>query len=993
MTQTSVNSPGDDGIKRPEKTSWPEMTVVPANDNVDDMSFRQVWSGMKAFRSATLGRQLLNTILPLSLAPLVVASMAGYTITQNRVQSQVDIQLEGQSLLTSAGVRQEIEGDLETLAGFALNPFVINLTKAAGDFAEAENLPQTSLDVLEDRFATTKQLSSNQALNDYLREFAATEGFSELILTEENSLTIGYSTEPSSFVQYRDQWWQQGRAQTQWISDPELDESAGTFGVSISQRIDDSNSGEFLGTLKAFIDSSELSFLNEFLQDAGISGSQQVQLLDVSSGFTLASFTAEGETVPENTSAALQITGGRTVSETAAKLVETLRGVQTISAEDVSNSLAGISDLENLRVREIPGVLEGQGFVVSFNYANRQYALSTVPRVDWVAIASMEISEIRAQGRGLLGVFGLIAAVLGGLATLITVGLSRRLSSPLNELSDKAQQVSDGNLNVTAEPKGSAETQSLAQTFNELVLRVKGFLGEQTLNARKATLFADVTGTKIDDAAALDELYNRIMVQARDILQTDRVVFYRFGDNWEGWVAAESASDKLPSALMQGLSDPCIPEETRARYFADEILQVDDVSAASFNPEHLQLLINLEVRSLLAVAVKSQGELYGLLIVHHCRSRHNWQASEIDFLRQLGTQLGLVIERIRLLEETEALAEEQRQIKEGLQRSALQLLMDVDPVSRGDLTVRAKVTEDEVGTIADSYNATITNLRKIVSQVKVAVEQVSTTTNANDESIRRLSTSALEQANEITVALDQTQEMAESVRQVAANAKDAERAVEQASQTVQEGDEAMNRTVDGIMAIRETVAETAKKVKRLGESSQKISNVVNLISGFAAQTNMLALNASIEASRAGEGGKGFAVVAEEVRELARQSAEATTEIEKLVAGIQTETNEVVLAMEEGTQQVVDGTKLVDETRQSLNRITTASEQISTIVDAITQATTLQSKASEDVTVSMTSVAEIANQNSEEANRVSSSFEELNTVAKALQEEVDRFKLS
>ena len=137
----------------------------------------------------------------------------------------------------------------------------------------------------------------------------------------------------------------------------------------------------------------------------------------------------------------------------------------------------------------------------------------------------------------------------------------------------------------------------------------------------------------------------------------------------------------------------------------------------------------------------------------------------------------------------------------------------------------------------------------------------------------------------------------------------------------------MNRTVDGIMAIRQTVAETAKKVKRLGESSQKISKVVNLISSFADQTNLLALNASIEAAHAGEEGRGFAVVADEVRSLARQSAEATAEIETLVADIQAETNEVLAAMEAGTEQVVTGTKLVDETRKSLNQITVASIQI------------------------------------------------------------------
>jgi methyl-accepting chemotaxis protein len=217
--------------------------------------------------------------------------------------------------------------------------------------------------------------------------------------------------------------------------------------------------------------------------------------------------------------------------------------------------------------------------------------------------------------------------------------------------------------------------------------------------------------------------------------------------------------------------------------------------------------------------------------------------------------------------------------------------------------------------------------------------------------------------------------------------------VQQATQTVEEGDAAMNRTVDGILAIRETVAETAKKVKHLGESSQKISTVVNLISTFAAQTNLLALNASIEAARAGEAGRGFAVVADEVRALAQQSAQATTEIAKLVADIQAETNEVVAAMEAGTEQVVSGTRLVDETRASLNRITTTSAQINQLVEAIAQATVVQSQASETVTRSMKNVAAIAQHTSSEASQVSSSFQELRTVAQALQADVGQFKVS
>ena len=204
-----------------------------------------------------------------------------------------------------------------------------------------------------------------------------------------------------------------------------------------------------------------------------------------------------------------------------------------------------------------------------------------------------------------------------------------------------------------------------------------------------------------------------------------------------------------------------------------------------------------------------------------------------------------------LAEEQRRLQDEQRQLKEGLQQRALELLMEVDPISRGDLTIRAKVTEDEIGTIADSYNATVGNLRKIVTQVQAAASQVAETTSSNEPLVQSLSQEALRQAEEIAAALERSQEMAQAVQLVATNAQQAEAVVQQATQTVEEGDDAMNRTVEGIMTIRETVAETAKKVKRLGESSQKISQVVNLISSFTEQTNLLALNASIEAAHAG----------------------------------------------------------------------------------------------------------------------------------------------
>ncbi len=339
-----------------------------------------------------------------------------------------------------------------------------------------------------------------------------------------------------------------------------------------------------------------------------------------------------------------------------------------------------------------------------------------------------------------------------------------------------------------------------------------------------------------------------------------------------------------------------------------------------------------------------------------------------------------------------AAIDEQKHQKEFLQKRALELLMEVDPVSKGDLTIRATVTADEVGTIADSYNALIRSLRRIVEQVKTASQSVTATASSSEISANELSQEARHQMQSILLAFEQIEVMAESIQGVADRAQKAEDQVVQATATIKAGDDAMNRTVIGISAIRETVSETSKKVKRLGEASQKISKVVSLIGGFASQTNLLALNAAIEAARAGEEGRGFAVVAEEVRSLAQQSAAATAEIEQLVEEIQTQTNEVVTAMEDGTQQVVTGTQLVQETRQRLNQITQVSTQITQLVQEISEATAAQTEASNAVSATMKEVAGIADETSKRSDTVSSSFSDLMNVARGLEVSITQFKL-
>jgi methyl-accepting chemotaxis protein PixJ len=481
------------------------------------------------------------------------------------------------------------------------------------------------------------------------------------------------------------------------------------------------------------------------------------------------------------------------------------------------------------------------------------------------------------------------------------------------------------------------------------------------------------------------DIFNQAVQDARRAINSDRVVIYSFNEKWQGTVTAESVGVGWPQAMGAKIDDPCFADKYVERYRQGRVQATNNIYKAGLTECYLNQLSAFAVQANLVAPILQGGKLLGLLIAHQCSAPRNWQQADIDLFSQLATQVGFALDRANLLEQ-------QKAGKEFLQRRALELLIEVDPLSRGDLTIRANVTEDEIGTVADSYNSTISSLRKIVTQVQQAAIQVAATTTDNQGSVQGLSTEALRQTKEIAGALEQLALMTTSIRAVASNASQAEAAVKRATDTVQEGDSAMNRTVDGILAIRETVAETSKKVKRLGESSQKISKVVNLIGSFADQTNLLALNASIEAAHAGEQGRGFAVVADEVRVLARQSAAATAEIEALVKDIQTETNEVVAAMEAGTEQVVTGTRLVDETRQSLNKITVVSSEISQLVAAIASAAVAQSKASDSVTSTMTDVATIAGTTSTEASNVSASFKELLEVAQDLQASVGQFKV-
>ncbi|MFN3926037.1 MAG: methyl-accepting chemotaxis protein [Pseudanabaenaceae cyanobacterium] len=385
-----------------------------------------------------------------------------------------------------------------------------------------------------------------------------------------------------------------------------------------------------------------------------------------------------------------------------------------------------------------------------------------------------------------------------------------------------------------------------------------------------------------------------------------------------------------------------------------------------------------------------QGQFDGVM-----RGETNLKATVYsrDEMGRLAASFNQMIQKLNAtVQEAQRRAEETEQAKEDMQRQVIRLLDDVEGAARGDLTVQAEVTADVLGAVADAFNLTIQNLREIVQQVKTAARQVSEASRENEGFARALSADALRQAEELSVTLNSVQMMNESIQRVAESAREAERVAKSASEAALRGGEAVERTVAGILDIRETVAETTRKVKRLGESSQEIAKIVGVISSIASRTNLLALNASMEAVRAGEAGRGFAIVADEVRQLADRAAKASREIEQIVLQIQSETSVVQQAMETGTQQVIDGTRRAEQARQALTEIIQVSQKIDSLVRSITEDTIKQTEVSRTVAQVMQSVELTAQETSQESQRVSQSLQNLVSVARSLQESVERFRV-
>ncbi|MFW2439008.1 MAG: methyl-accepting chemotaxis protein [Arenicellales bacterium] len=326
------------------------------------------------------------------------------------------------------------------------------------------------------------------------------------------------------------------------------------------------------------------------------------------------------------------------------------------------------------------------------------------------------------------------------------------------------------------------------------------------------------------------------------------------------------------------------------------------------------------------------------------------------------------------------------------QAAILKLLDEMGDLADGDLTIEAEVTDQVTGAIADSMNYAVLEMRTLVMQINDASAQVTTESEGTREKTTALQAQTDQQSEEIGTATESIVKMAQSMGQLSESADGSAEVANGSVDLAKQGSEAVSSTIQGMNNMRDKMQETGKRIKRLGESSQQIGEIVGLIDDIAEQTNILSLNASIQAAMAGEAGRGFAVVADEVQRLAERSAEATKQIADLVNNIQADTNEAVTSMEDATREVVENTRLADEAGRALGEIEKVSEELSTLISAMASTARQQSEEATGVSGTMVHIRELTTQASRTTTETAASVGRLSVLAGQLKSSVAGFRL-
>jgi twitching motility protein PilJ len=342
--------------------------------------------------------------------------------------------------------------------------------------------------------------------------------------------------------------------------------------------------------------------------------------------------------------------------------------------------------------------------------------------------------------------------------------------------------------------------------------------------------------------------------------------------------------------------------------------------------------------------------------------------------------------------EAERQEQEAKRVNDANQAAILRLMNELQTVAEGDLTQQATVTEDITGAIADSVNYTVEELRTLVAQVQGTASRVTETTQQVEATSTELLAASTEQLREIRDTGESVLKMANRINQVSSQAQETAQVARRSLKAAESGLTAVQNTIGGMNSIRDQIQDTSKRIKRLGESSQEIGEITELISDITEQTNVLALNAAIQAASAGDAGRGFSVVAEEVQRLAERSADATRQIAALVRTIQTDTQDAVAAMERSTQGVVDGTRLSDTAGNALADIDRVTRQLSELIENISSQASSEAQSANVVAANIQHIFAVTEQTGEGTRSTAQMVRELSRSAEDLRASVARFKI-
>ena len=643
---------------------------------------------------------------------------------------------------------------------------------------------------------------------------------------------------------------------------------------------------------------------------------------------------------------------GQQVAASGQALMQSQRLAKSVSQALVGNAISfdEVRDSSTVLAKTMRGLRQGDS-----ELSLEPLAANFAPELDEIA-PQVERAEKNA------------ATVLGQQKILLQVGSAlrtiNRQSSDLLEIAETISSLKLQQNAPAAEVSASGQlvmlTQRIGKSANEF-LTMEGvspeavFLLGKDLNSFKEIATGLLSGsTELRLSATSDSQIKERLEALLALYENTRVEAGAILGNLQGLVAAREAQSSIVSeseALRKGL----------------EKLQSGLSSQTGLGGLQLVMLTGSALFALLCAG--------GLAFVQLQDSRQRQRAAEVQ--------------RIQAVD----LEQEAKRVNDANQAAILRLMNELQNVAEGDLTQEATVTEDITGAIADSVNYTVEELRSLVGNVQNTATRVAqTTTQVENTSTELLATSA-EQLREIRETGQSVLDMAQRINQVSSQAQESALVARQSLQAAELGLGAVQNAIGGMNSIRDQIQETSKRIKRLGESSQEIGEITELISDITEQTNVLALNAAIQAASAGEAGRGFSVVAEEVQRLAERSADATRQIAALVKAIQTDTQDAVAAMERSTQGVVEGAKLSDNAGSALSEIDSVSRRLAMLIEQISDSASREAESANEVATNIQHIFAVTEETGEGTRSTAQQVRELSRMAEELRQSVARFKIS